>query len=109
MIKKKSYDGVVTAVRYTSQGEIDWVRAFERRGFVFTDRVNLKRESLMERLMAGKRFKTGSRILYKGSDFEVYEDIKVKMLDFLETEEGKHLLKKSFKRRGISDSPFRRV
>lgn len=77
MIKKKSYDGVVTAVRYTSQGEIDWVRAFERRGFVFTDRINLSRESLVALLKAGKRFKTGSRIIYMGSDFEIFEDIQI--------------------------------
>jgi len=77
MIKKKPYDGVVVAVRYTSQGDIDWVRAFERRGFVFTDRINLNRESLTARLKAGKRFKTGARKTYQGNDFEVYDDIQI--------------------------------
>jgi hypothetical protein len=77
MIRKKPYDGVVVAVRYTHQGEIDWVRAFERRGFVFSDRINLNRESLVERLKAGRRFKTGSRKTYQGSDFEVYHDIQI--------------------------------
>ena len=36
MIKKKPYDGVIVAARYTPQGEIELVRAFERRGFVFS-------------------------------------------------------------------------
>jgi hypothetical protein len=77
MIKKKPYDGVVVAVRYTEQGEIDWVRAFERHGFVFTDRINLDREALIERLEAGKRFKTGERKPYQGSDFDVKDDIRL--------------------------------
>ena len=77
MIKKKPYDGVVVAVRYTPQGQIDWVRAFERHGFVFTDRMLLKRSDLVERLQAGKRFKTGVRKTYQGSDFEVADDIRL--------------------------------
>jgi len=77
MIKKKPYDGVVVAVRYTSQGNIEWVRAFERYGFVFSDRVNLDRETLIDRLKSGKRFKTGERKLYQGSDFEIKDDIRL--------------------------------
>jgi len=77
MIKKKPYDGVVVAVRYNPQGEIDWVRAFERHGFVFSDRVNLNRQALVSRLQAGKHFKTGERKPYQGSDFEVHEDIRL--------------------------------
>jgi hypothetical protein len=75
MIKKKPYDGVVVAVRYTPQGNIDWVRAFERHGFVFTDRMMMKRDALVERLKAGKVFKTGERLIYQGNDFEVNDEI----------------------------------
>ncbi|HBX69017.1 MAG TPA: hypothetical protein DEH25_06460 [Chloroflexi bacterium] len=77
MIKKKAYDGVVVAVHYKPQGEIDWVRAFERHGFVFSDRVMLGREALVQRLKDGKRFKTGARKTYEGNDFEVREDIRL--------------------------------
>jgi hypothetical protein len=76
MIKKKPYDGVIVAVRYTQQGEIDWVRAFERHGFVFTDRMMMRRDELVKRLKAGKVFKTGVRLIYQGNDFEVKEDIR---------------------------------
>ena len=75
MIKKKPYDGVVVAVRYTPKGETDWVRAFERHGFVFTDRMMMGREELVERLKDGKVFKTGERLIYHGNDFDVKEDI----------------------------------
>ena len=75
MIKKKPYDGVVVAVRYSSQGEIERVRVFERHGFVFTDRMMMNRTDLVERLQNGKRFKTGARLLYQGNDFEIKEDI----------------------------------
>lgn len=77
MIKKKPYDGVVVAVRYSSHGEIECVRAFERRGFVFTDRMMMNRSDLVERLQDGKRFKTGERIPYQGNDFEINEDIRL--------------------------------
>ncbi len=77
MIKKKSYDGVVVAARYTPQGKIEWVRAFERHGFVFSDRILMDRETLVENLREGKRFKTGERIIYQGNDFKVNEDIQL--------------------------------
>lgn len=76
MIKKKPYDGVVVAVRYNPQGNIDWVRAFERHGFVFSDRMMLKRNELVEQLKAGKVFKTGERLIYQGNDFEIKEDVR---------------------------------
>ena len=75
--KKKPYDGVVTAVRYSPRGDIDWVRAFEWRGFVFSDRIVLDRETLLTRLRAGQKFKTGQRIPRMGNDFEVFEDIRL--------------------------------
>ena len=77
MIKKKSYDGVVVAARYTPQGVIEWVRAFERHGFVFSDRMLMDRETLVEKLREGKRFKTGERVIYQGNDFQVNEDIQL--------------------------------
>ncbi|MFC1996906.1 hypothetical protein ACFLXI_04780 [Chloroflexota bacterium] len=75
MIRKKPYDGVVVAARYTQQGELDWVRAFVRQGFVFSDRLLLDRETLVEHLQEGKRFKTGERMIYHGNDFKIIEDI----------------------------------
>ena len=77
MIRKKSFDGVIVAARYTSEGEIKWVRAFERHGFVFSDRIIMDRSTLEEKLRAGKKFKTGERLVYQGNDFDVWEDIKL--------------------------------
>ncbi|MBN1667209.1 MAG: hypothetical protein JW862_08970 [Anaerolineales bacterium] len=71
MIRKKSYDGVVETVRYSPEGKIRWVRAYERHGFVFTDHFLMDRETLLERLKAGKRFYTGERQVYMGSDFTI--------------------------------------
>ena len=77
MIKQKPYDGVVVAARYTPEGEIDWVRAFLRHGFVFSDRMDLDRETLIKSLREGKKFKTGERITYQGNDFRVRDDIQL--------------------------------
>lgn len=81
MIKKKPYDGVVVAAHYTPQGEIDWVRAFVRHGFVFSDRMDLDRETLIKFLREGKKFKTGERITYQGNDFRVHDDIQIIEID----------------------------
>ena len=66
----KKFDGVIEAARYTRNGQIDFVRAYERRGFGFSDRVLLDRKTLLERLKARKRFVTGERKEFWGGTFE---------------------------------------
>jgi hypothetical protein len=67
---KQKFDGVVEAVRYTPDGLVEWVRAYERRGAVFGDHVLLNRGDLILRLKAGKRFVVGKRIPYMGANFD---------------------------------------
>ena len=55
MAEKNKYDGVITAVRYSSEGAVDWVRAFERRGPTFSDRLKLHRDELVEAIKSGKK------------------------------------------------------
>jgi len=50
------YDGIVHAVRYAVDGRILWVRAFLRRGPTWSDHILVDRETLMEKLKAGKQF-----------------------------------------------------
>ena len=78
---KVNYDGVVEAVHYKPNGELDWVRAYLRRGAAFTDRILLTRQQLVEQLKAGKRFVLGERIQYLGGVFHVSEPIRLKMQD----------------------------
>jgi hypothetical protein len=63
-------DGIIEAVRYTSNGSIGVVRAYERRGAAWSDQVLLQRKELVEKLGKGKRFLTGQRKPYLGSLFE---------------------------------------
>ena len=51
----QKFDVVIEAVRYKS-GKIELVRAYERRGPSFSDRVLLDRKTLLERLKDGKTF-----------------------------------------------------
>jgi hypothetical protein len=73
----KKYDGVIEAARYTRNGQIDFVRAYERRGFTYSDRVLLDRKTLMERLKAKKHFITGQRKPLLGSTFDSGQDVKL--------------------------------
>jgi hypothetical protein len=66
----KKYDGIIEAVRYSPTGKIELVRAYERRGSIWSDCVLLDREQLTERLTHGKKFMTGERKNYLGSVFE---------------------------------------
>jgi hypothetical protein len=74
-VAKRKYDGVVEAVRYKEDGHVDWVRAYERHGAVFADRVLIQRDSLVERLKSGKKFVVGARIPYQANSFDVSQPI----------------------------------
>jgi hypothetical protein len=64
------FDGVIEAVRYKG-GKIELVRAYERRGPTFSDRVLIDRPTLVASLVKGRRFVTGQRTLLLASTFEV--------------------------------------
>ncbi|RPJ28139.1 MAG: hypothetical protein EHM33_05515 [Chloroflexi bacterium] len=68
----KKFDGVIEAVRYKN-GQITIVRAFERRGATFSDRVLLDRKEFLERLKKGQRYVIGKRTELLASTFEVQE------------------------------------
>ena len=50
---KVKYDGVIEAVHYAADGQVEWVRAYLRRGPAFSDRIMLDRQTLIEDLKAG--------------------------------------------------------
>jgi len=75
---KQIYDGVVEAVRYDPDGQIEWVRAYERRGAAFSDHVLIPRPDFIARLKDGKRFLVGKRIIYLGGKFETSHPIQLK-------------------------------
>ena len=87
----KKIDGVIEAVRYNPNGQIALVRAYERRGVTFSDRVLLDRKTLLERLKAGKNFSTGQRKEFLASTFELSKAVKAvgnNGKEFLTTREG---------------------
>ena len=67
---KIDYDGVVEAVHFDDQGQIKWVRAYLRRGFVWSDHVMIDRDDLVDKIDSGLRFRTGERLQYEGGTFE---------------------------------------
>lgn len=74
MVKK--LDGVIEAVRYTPEGKIDVVRAYERRGATYSDHLLIRRDDLAARLKAGKRFVVGVRKEFLASTFEVKSEVR---------------------------------
>jgi len=65
------YDGVIEAVHYSTDGRIEWVRAYLRRGPTWGDRVILKRQELIDAIKAGKRMMIGKRVEFMAGTFEV--------------------------------------
>lgn len=63
-------DGVLEAVRYKN-GQLLMVRAYERRGATFSDRVLIERKALVERLQKGELFFLGSRENLRASTFNL--------------------------------------
>ena len=72
----KKYDGVIEAVRYKN-GQIVLVRAFERRGASFSDRVMMDRRELLEKLNDGKKFIVGKRRELLAGTFEEGKPVQV--------------------------------
>lgn len=70
----KKIDGVIESVRYKN-GQIVAVRAYERRGATFSDRLLLDRKTLLERLQKGHQFIAGSRQELMASTFTLSKPV----------------------------------
>lgn len=77
MAKQKA-DIVIEAVRYKPNGEIDWVRVYERRGPTFSDHIILSRDELMARLQKGQKAYAGKRVPFWASTFELSRPLVLK-------------------------------
>ena len=75
----KKFDGVIEAVRY-KDGKIEVVRAFERRGATYSDRIMVARNELLERLKKGQKFVVGKRREFLASTFDI-QDKPVQVVD----------------------------
>jgi len=74
---KKNYDGIIEAVRFARNGQIDMVRAYERRGDTYSDRLLLDRKTLIERLKMKKRFIIGQRMEFLASTFNNDREVRL--------------------------------
>ena len=86
----KKYDGVIEAVRYKN-GQIVVVRAYERRGAAFSDRILIDRKEFLELVKKGKQFVTGSRKELMAGTFEQGKPVKVVSRDgrdYITTRDG---------------------
>lgn len=77
----KKFDGVIEAARYSRRGQIEFVRAYERRGPTFSDCILLDRKTLLERLKAKRRFVTGTRREFWGGTFDRGRDVRLTARD----------------------------
>ena len=76
----KKIDGVIEAARYKN-GQLLIVRAYERRGATFSDRVLLERKTLLERLQKGQQYVAGSREELRAGTFKVGKPVLIVKLD----------------------------
>lgn len=86
----KKFDGIIEAVRYKN-GQIVTVRAYERRGTSFSDRVLIERKDLLERIKSGKKFMTGTRKELWGGTFDEGKPVQLVQRDgkeFIATRDG---------------------
>ncbi len=81
----KKFDGVIEAVHYKN-GQIVTVRAYERRGASFSDRVLIERKDLLERIKNGKKFVIGVRKEFWAGTFDEAKAVQVV------TRDGKELI-----------------
>ncbi len=72
---KIKFDGVLEAAHFSSDGQLVWVRVYERENAGFTDRIILSRADFIKQLEAGKRYMLGERILNMGGTFNVSKPV----------------------------------
>jgi len=84
----KKFDGIIEAVRYKN-GQIVIVRAYERRGAAFSDRVLIDRKELLERIKEGKQFVIGTRKEFLAGTFDAGKPVQILSRD------GKEILSTS--------------
>ncbi len=72
----KKFDGIIEAVHYKN-GQIVTVRAYQRRGAAFSDRILIDRKDFLELVKSGKQFVTGSRKELMAGTFDVGKPVKV--------------------------------
>ena len=68
-------DGVIEAVHYGSNRQISQVRLYERHGAVWSDRILLGRNEMIELLTKGKHFVIGQRRIMMGGKFDTGKSI----------------------------------
>jgi hypothetical protein len=76
-MKKPKIDGVIETVHYSPDGQITYVRAYQRRGASFSDVVLIKREDLVRLLNSGEQYYTGERVYAMGTEFKTFERLQV--------------------------------
>jgi len=64
--EKESIDGVVEAVHYSQDGQVAYVRAYQRRGPTFSDVVLIQRDDLVKLINPG-------RSTIPGNEFAAWE------------------------------------
>lgn len=73
----KKVDGVIEAVHYAPDGQVDWVRAYLRRGSTWSDRVILTRQNLIAEIKSGMHMAIGSRVPFMAGTFDTAAPIMV--------------------------------
>jgi hypothetical protein len=87
----KKVDGVVEAVRYAPDGKVAFVRIYERRGPIFSDRLLLDREQFVTALRGKKRYVAGKQIERMGATFETGLEIRLVKAgsdEYIQSEQG---------------------
>jgi hypothetical protein len=80
----KKLDGVVEAVHYAPDGQVEWVRVYLRRGAAWSDRIILSRQKLIDEIKAGRQIMVGQRVKYMAGTFDTGEAVRVVQKDGLE-------------------------
>ena len=76
-MKKKAIDFIIEAARFKPNGQVDFVRAYQRRGATYSDCVLLTRNELLGQLLKGKAVATGQRMHLMASTFRKLTPVRV--------------------------------
>ena len=81
---KQKLDAVIEAVHLAPDGQIKWVRLYQRRGPTWSDRIIMERNDLIDFLKKGSKVYSGKRIEQMAGTFEVSKPVKLTQKNGLE-------------------------
>jgi len=80
-MKRNKVDLIIEAVHHKRNGQIDFVRGYQKRGATYSDCFLVKRQELVDMITKGMKVSIGQRVILMGSTFSELTPVRVVIIN----------------------------